>query len=85
MLVVVKQIGINWDVFSDQCRLYQGFSNFWSYGAHEEIDLNLRSPTINFINVVIACLDSCKIIQVSILMSKPVFFLSFQKGVVVEL
>ena len=26
----------------------QGFSNFWCYGAHEEIDHNLRSPTINF-------------------------------------
>jgi len=24
----------------------QGFSNFWCYGAHEEIDHNLRSPTI---------------------------------------
>jgi len=23
-----------------------GFSNFWCYGAHEEIDHNLRSPTI---------------------------------------
>jgi len=28
--------------------LDQGFSNFWCYGAHEEIDHNLRSPTINF-------------------------------------
>jgi len=28
--------------------LGQGFSNFWSYGAHEEIDHNFRSPTINF-------------------------------------
>jgi len=28
--------------------LVQGFSNFWCYGAHEEIDHNLRSPTINF-------------------------------------
>jgi len=26
----------------------QGFSNFWCYGAHEEIDHNLRSLTINF-------------------------------------
>jgi len=26
----------------------QGFSNFWCYGAYEEIDHNLRSPTINF-------------------------------------
>ena len=26
----------------------QGFSIFWFYGAHEEIDHNLRSPTINF-------------------------------------
>jgi len=28
--------------------LDQGFSNFWCYGAHEEIDHNLWSPTINF-------------------------------------
>jgi len=28
--------------------LAQGFSNFWCYGAHEEIDHNLRSLTINF-------------------------------------
>jgi len=28
--------------------VYQGFSIFWFYGAHEEIDHNLRSPTINF-------------------------------------
>jgi len=28
--------------------LHQGFSNFWCYGAHEEIDHNLRSPTKNF-------------------------------------
>jgi len=28
-------------------RLDQGFSYFWCYGAHEEIDHNLRSPTIN--------------------------------------
>jgi len=27
--------------------LVQGFSNFWCYGAHEEIDHSLRSPTIN--------------------------------------
>ena len=27
--------------------LEQGFSKFWCYGAHEEIDHNLRSPTIN--------------------------------------
>jgi len=27
-------------------RLCQGFSNIWCYGAHEEIDHNLRSPTI---------------------------------------
>jgi len=45
----------------------QGFSNFWCYGGHEEIDHNLRSTTINFINAVIASLDSCKIRQVSIL------------------
>jgi len=32
----------------DQGGLEQGFSNFWCYGAHEEIDHNLRSPTINF-------------------------------------
>jgi len=30
------------------CALDQGFSNFWCYGAHEEIDHNLRSPTRNF-------------------------------------
>jgi len=24
----------------------QGFSNFWCYGAHDEIDHDLRSPTI---------------------------------------
>ena len=52
--------------------LDQGFSNFWCYGAHEEIDHNLRSPTINFINAVIASLDSCKISQVSILISKRI-------------
>jgi len=52
--------------------LVQGFSNFWSYGTHEEIDHNLRSPTINFVNAVIASLDSCKISQVSILMSKRI-------------
>jgi len=28
--------------------LDQGCSNFWCYGAHEEIDHNLPSPTINF-------------------------------------
>jgi len=28
--------------------LDQGYSNFWCYGAHEEIDHNLWSPTINF-------------------------------------
>jgi len=33
-------------------QLDQGFSNFWCYGDHEEIDHNLRSPTINFINAV---------------------------------
>jgi len=27
-------------------QLDQGFSNFWCYGAHEEMDRNLRSPTI---------------------------------------
>ena len=26
----------------------QGFSNFWCYGAREEIDHYLRSPAINF-------------------------------------
>ena len=56
--------------------LRQGFSNFWCYRAHEQIDHNLRSPTIstlllsNCINPVIASLDSCKISQVSILISK---------------
>jgi len=50
----------------------QGFSNFWCYGAHGEIDHNLRSPTINFINAVIASLDNCKISQVSILISKRI-------------
>jgi len=54
------------------CHLKQGFSNFWCCGAHEEIDHNLRSPTINFINAVIASLDSCKSIQVSILISKRI-------------
>jgi len=49
--------------------LDQGFSNFWFYGAHEEIDHNLRSPTINFY-AVIAAYDSCKISQVSILIRK---------------
>ena len=49
--------------------LCQGFSNFWCYGAHEEIDHNLRSPAINFINAVIASLDSCEISQISILIS----------------
>jgi len=29
-------------------RLRQGFSKFWCYGAHEEIDHNFRSPTIDF-------------------------------------
>ena len=41
------------------------------YGAHEEIVHNLRSPTINF-NAVIASLDSWKISQVSILISKRI-------------
>jgi len=50
----------------------QGFSNVWCHGTHEEIDHNLRSPTINFINAVIASLDSCKISQVSILISKRI-------------
>jgi len=52
--------------------LDQGFLNFWCYGAHEEIDHNLRSPTISFINAVIASLDSCKLSQVSILISKQI-------------
>jgi len=52
--------------------LGQGFSNFWYYGAHEEIKHNLRSPTINFINAIIASLDSCKMSQVSILISKQI-------------
>ena len=52
--------------------LRQGFSKFWCYGAHEEIDHNLRSPTINFINAVIASLDSCEISLVSILISKRI-------------
>jgi len=51
--------------------LNHGFSNVWC-GAHEEIDHNLPSPTINFINAVIAFLDSCKISQVSILISKQI-------------
>jgi len=38
--------------------LEQGFSNIWCYGAHEEIDHNLQSPTINFINAVIVSLGS---------------------------
>ena len=54
------------------CPVEQGISNFWCYGAHEEIDHNLRSPTINFINAVIASLDSCKISQLSILISKGI-------------
>jgi len=54
------------------CPVEQGFSNLWCYGAHEEIDHNLRSPTINFITAVIASLDSCKISQVSILLSKQI-------------
>ena len=81
--------------------LDQGVSNLWCYGAHEEIDHNLRSPTINSKNknkknmllltidvleqigsalfndsdvfaAVIASLDSCKISQVSILISKRI-------------
>jgi len=52
--------------------LEQGFSNFWCYGSHEKIDYNLRSPTRNFINAVIASLDSLKISQVSILISKRI-------------
>jgi len=52
--------------------LEQWFSNFWCHGAHEEIDHNLRSPTINFINAVIASLDSYKISQVSIIISKRI-------------
>ena len=51
----------------DNYGLRPGFSNFWCYGAHEEIDHDLRSTTINFINAVIASLDSCKIRQASIL------------------
>jgi len=34
-------------LFQFQGALGQGFSNFWCYGAHEEIDHNLRSPTRN--------------------------------------
>jgi len=66
---------INKKVYANQvscCAVQQGFSNFWCYGAHEEIDHNLRSPRINFINAVIASLDSCKISQVSILISKRI-------------
>ena len=32
----------------------QGFSNFWSYEAHEEIDHNLRSPTIKYVSILIS-------------------------------
>jgi len=34
--------------------LHQGFSNFWCYGAHEENDHDLRSPTINFIKNILS-------------------------------
>jgi len=54
------------------CYLDQGSSNFWFYGAYEEMDHNLRSPTINCINAVIASLDSCKISQDIILISKRI-------------
>ena len=30
-----------------KCVVEQGFSNFYCYGAHEEVDHYLRSPTIN--------------------------------------
>ena len=36
------------DVIELDVCLVQVFSNVWGYGAHEEIDHNLRSPTINF-------------------------------------
>jgi len=35
-------------VKASQICVMQEFSNFWCCGAHEEIDHNLRSPTINF-------------------------------------
>jgi len=62
----------DWVTLISVAYLGQGFSNFWCYGAHEEIDHNLRRPTINFINAVIASLDSCKISQLSILISKRI-------------
>jgi len=61
-----------WKLYCRVGKLDQGCSNFWCYGAHEEIDHNLRSPTINFISAVIASLDSCKISQVNILISKRI-------------
>jgi len=40
-------LGVNVQKSLRTTGLEQGFSNFWCYGAHEEIDHNLRSPTIN--------------------------------------
>ena len=58
---------LSWCLFSTA-----GVLKLWCCGAHKEIDHYLRSPTINFISAVIASLDSCKIIQVSILISKRI-------------